>query len=202
MLEGTISNVPPQGGRKHPEQQYIQVDTSDILFICGGTFVGLDEIVAKRLGSRRIGFNAEANAADYDRNKNKLLAQVTSDDLIHFGIIPELIGRLPIVTTVGQLDEEALCQILTRPKNSLVKQYQKIFSLDGHVLEFTDGALKEIARKALAIDTGARALRGVVEKLMRDVMYDLPEYAPGTTYLVTDEIVRGESNLSPAREAA
>jgi ATP-dependent Clp protease ATP-binding subunit ClpX len=200
MLEGTVSNIPPQGGRKHPEQQYIQMDTSNILFICGGTFVGLDKIVSKRLGRKKIGFTS----AGYDGNENRdlgdLLEQVTPDDLIEFGIIPEFVGRLPVLSSLRPLDIPALVEILTEPKNAIVKQYQKLFELENAKLEFTADALEEIAKRALARDTGARALRAVTEEFMIDFMFELPELKPGTTYTVTPEVVRGEADLlAPGR---
>ncbi len=200
LLEGTIANVPPQGGRKHPEQQYLQVNTSDILFICGGTFVGLEEIIGKRLGRKMIGFgNATASAADRadDREleRNELVAQVTPEDLERYGMIPELIGRLPIIATLNQLSEEDLARILTEPKDALTRQYEVLFYYDGARLKFDDCAIREIARRAKARGTGARALRSIMESLMLEIMYDLPERKPGQTYTVTEQVVRGEKSL-------
>ncbi|MGD8450459.1 MAG: ATP-dependent Clp protease ATP-binding subunit ClpX [Phycisphaerae bacterium] len=195
MLEGTVSNIPPQGGRKHPEQQYIQMDTSNILFVCGGTFVGLEKIIRKRLGRKTIGFKSDATTVDDVRELGQTLEQVTPDDLIEFGMIPEFVGRLPIICSLAPLDQSALVQILTEPRNAVVKQFEKLFELEKATLKFTPAALEEIAARALQRDTGARALRGVVEQMMLDYMYDLPDLKPGGTYTVTPDVVRGEVDL-------
>jgi ATP-dependent Clp protease ATP-binding subunit ClpX len=195
MLEGTISNIPPQGGRKHPEQQYIQMDTTNILFICGGTFVGLTDIIKRRVGRAAIGFANEANPPDSATAEGDLLAQVTPDDLIEFGMIPELVGRMPIISTLGPLDAATLARILTEPTNALVKQYQKFFEFESCELEFTEEALKLIAERALERDTGARALRAVVEEIMLDVMFQLPDHPESGKYLVTEAVVRGDMSL-------
>ncbi|WP_315852141.1 ATP-dependent Clp protease ATP-binding subunit ClpX [Paludisphaera soli] len=196
LLEGTVANVPPQGGRKHPEQQYLQVDTSNILFICGGTFVGLEEIIGKRLGRKMIGFGRGSEAQqDRELERNELVAQVTPEDLERYGMIPELIGRLPIIATLDQLSIADLARILREPKDALTKQYQVLFHLDGAKLEFTEGAIHAIAELAKARGTGARALRSIMENLMLEVMYELPEREPGQIYAITDKIVRKEEKL-------
>jgi len=195
MLEGTISNIPPQGGRKHPEQQYIQMDTSQILFICGGTFVGLEDLIRKRLGKRQIGFNSETAPSQSAHDRGEILAQVQPEDLIEFGMIPEFVGRLPICATLEPLDVRTLINILTEPKNALVKQYQKFFRLEGSELEFTPGALRAISQRALKRDTGARALRAVCEEIMLDLMYKLPDQQQGGKYLVDEDIVDGRAHL-------
>jgi ATP-dependent Clp protease ATP-binding subunit ClpX len=195
MLEGTTANIPPQGGRKHPEQQYIQIDTSQIMFICGGTFVGLDNIVKKRLGRRMIGFGSEHEAHhDKKAEYSEVIAQVTPEDVISYGMIPEMVGRLPIITTLSALDEEALVEILTKPKNALVRQYQKLFEMEEADLKFTDEALNLVAQKAIKRDTGARALRAIMEELMVDLMYQLPEEAKPGQYTITPDVIEGKAD--------
>ncbi len=197
MLEGTVANIPPQGGRKHPEQQYIQMDTTHILFIVGGTFSGLEDVIKKRLGRQMIGFSSEGDAEDTPKAHSSVLAQVQPDDLVHYGMIPEFVGRLPCITALDELDEKAMKQILTEPRNALVKQYKKFFRIEGATLEFTDDALQAIAKKALAREVGARALRSVIESLMLELMYELPDQADKeATYEITCDMVEGKTEAS------
>ena len=192
LIEGTIASVPPQGGRKHPNQEFVQVDTTNILFVCGGAFDGLEKIIRQRTAKTGIGFGAEVASPDDRKNITALLRETEPEDLIKFGLIPEFVGRLPVVATLDELDEAALIQILVEPKNALIKQYQKMFRMEGVELEVRDGALKAIARKALARKTGARGLRSILEQVLLDVMYDLPSLANLSRVIVDESTIAND----------
>ena len=192
ILEGTVASVPPQGGRKHPNQEMIQIDTTNILFICGGAFAGIDKVIDRRLTKSVMGFGADIEKKD-DRDMAELLQQVQPEDLLKFGLIPEFIGRLPVIVPLHPLNEEALVKILTEPKNALVRQYQKLLAMDHVDLEFDDGAIHAIARQAIERNTGARGLRAIIEKIMQHVMYEIPSMKDVVKCTVTEDVVKNHS---------
>jgi ATP-dependent Clp protease ATP-binding subunit ClpX len=193
LIEGTIASVPPQGGRKHPQQEFLQVDTSNILFICGGAFAGLDKIILNRSSKAGIGFVAEVKSSEEEQSVGELLVDVEPEDLIRYGLIPEFVGRLPVVATLEELDEDALVTILLEPKNALTKQYRKLFDMEGVELEFRDDALRAVAQKAMERKTGARGLRTILENVLLDTMYDLPSTSSAKKVVVDEAVVTGET---------
>lgn len=188
ILEGTVANVPPQGGRKHPNQEMIHIDTTNILFICGGAFDGMERVIERRMTRNTIGFGADIHTKE-EKDSDVVLIQVQPEDLLHFGLIPEFIGRLPVVVTLNKLDEDALVRVLTEPKNALIRQYQSLLAMDGVELEFEDAAVRAIARKAIARNTGARGLRSIIEKIMQNVMFQVPSMHDVSRCIVTEEVV-------------
>ncbi len=193
ILEGTVASVPPQGGRKHPHQEFLQIDTTNMLFICGGAFAGLEEVIGNRIGKKSVGFGAEVRSADNGR-PSELISKVMPEDLIGFGLIPEFIGRLPVVATVDDLDKEALVRVLTEPRNALSKQYCKFFEMDGVELQITDDALEAIAEQAMLRGTGARGLRAIMEEVLLDTMYELPSRTDIAQVLIDGDVVRDRVN--------
>ncbi|MCL6414564.1 ATP-dependent Clp protease ATP-binding subunit ClpX [Aestuariirhabdus sp. Z084] len=193
LIEGTVASVPPQGGRKHPQQEFLQVDTSNILFICGGAFAGLEKVIRDRSEKGGIGFSAEVKSKDSSKNVGETLKDVEPEDLVRFGLIPEFVGRLPVIATLEELDEEALIQILTEPKNALTKQYSKLFEMEDVEVDFRDDALKAVANKAMERKTGARGLRSILESVLLDTMYEIPSQEGISKVVIDGSVIRGDS---------
>ncbi|OQX03732.1 MAG: ATP-dependent protease ATP-binding subunit ClpX [Thiothrix lacustris] len=209
LIEGTVASVPPQGGRKHPQQEFLQVDTRNILFIVGGAFSGMDKVIRRRTEKGSIGFSAKVKSPEESRSFGEVIKDIEAEDLVHYGLIPEFVGRLPVIATLEELDETALVQILTEPRNALTKQYAKLFEMEGAELVFRDDALHSIARKAMERKTGARGLRSIMEKILLDTMYDLPSEQNVSKVVVDDSVVKGESqpyliyeNVEPQQQLA
>jgi len=194
LIEGTVASIPPQGGRKHPQQEFLQVNTANILFIVGGAFSGLDKVIKDRTEKGGIGFSAEIKTKDETKNVGELFAQIEAEDLIRYGLIPEFVGRLPVVATLEELDEEALVEILTKPKNALIKQYQHLFEMEGAELEFREDSLSAIAKKSMERKTGARGLRTIVENVLLDTMYEIPSADNITKVVVDESVIMGDSD--------
>jgi len=188
IIEGTVANIPPKGGRKHPQQEYIKVDTSNILFICGGAFNGVDSIIANRIGKKGLGFGVDVEGGR-DKRYSELIKDIQPEDLLKYGLIPEFIGRLPIIATLNELDENALVEILKRPRNAIIKQYKKLFELENVKLTFTEGAIRAISREAMKRKTGARGLRSILEKIMLDVMYEIPNISNVKECVLNEEVI-------------
>ncbi|SEA99639.1 ATP-dependent Clp protease ATP-binding subunit ClpX [Thiothrix caldifontis] len=209
LIEGTVASVPPQGGRKHPQQEFLQVDTRNILFIVGGAFSGMDKVIRRRTEKGSIGFSAKVKSPEESRSFGEVIKDIEAEDLVHYGLIPEFVGRLPVIATLEELDETALVQILTEPRNALTKQYAKLFEMEGAELVFREDALHSIARKAMERKTGARGLRSIMEKILLDTMYDLPSEQNVSKVVVDDSVVKGESqpyliyeNVEPQQQLA
>ena len=209
LIEGTVASVPPQGGRKHPQQEFLQVDTSNILFICGGAFAGLDKVIRNRSEKGGIGFNAEVKSKDERRNVGELLFDLEPEDLVQYGLIPEFVGRLPVIATLEELDVPALVQILTEPRNSLTKQYSKLFEMEGVEVDFREDGLRAVAERAMERKTGARGLRSILEGVLLDSMYNIPSRSDVSKVVIDESVIRGDSepllvyqNHEPAARAA
>ena len=194
LIEGTVASVPPQGGRKHPQQEFLQVNTSNILFICGGAFAGLDKVIQDRSEKGGIGFSARVKSKDSQKNVGDTLKEVEPEDLVKYGLIPEFVGRLPVIATLDELDEDALIQILTEPKNSLVKQYQRLFDMESVELDFREDALRAVATKAMERKTGARGLRSIMESVLLDIMYEAPSLEQLGKVVIDEAVIAGESD--------